>query len=137
MPNPNQIGNFELNQNAENGFVKMANEMPSFEEHIKQYEATHPDAVKDIEKAHVMAKAGDELETKAANEKLSALNALDNGKNTYTSKNEIGNRSTKVLGKDYYKKSLSEAPSNIKALKEAAVKKENTAGQLYEDIKNS
>ncbi len=143
MPNPNQVGNSEPNQNAENGFVKMAHEVPNFEDHIKQYEATHPDAVKDIEKARVMAEAGNFLETEAANEKLNALNALDNGDEFYESANKIGTF-TQSFKNNIFKKPIEDAPKNIKKIKDTAAKTEESAGQHYdkqqqlrEDIKNS
>lgn len=53
-------------QDSENSFTKMANETPSFEEHMKQYKEEHPDAVEDINKAWAMAKSTNTLETRLA-----------------------------------------------------------------------
>lgn len=150
MPNPNQIGNSDPVQDTENAFTKMANEAPSFEDHIKQYKAEHPDAVEDIEKARMMAEAGNQLETEAAKEKLSALKALDHekighGEICYKSTNRIGDNVRNAIDdQSSFMKPVFDAPKNIKRIKDMASDAEERAGsdydkmqQLRENIKNS
>lgn len=49
-----------------NSFVDMAEQTPSFEEHMKQYKDEFPDAVENIDKARTMAEATNSLESRAA-----------------------------------------------------------------------
>lgn len=138
MPNPNQVGNSDPNQNTENGFTKMANEMPSYEDHIAQYKAEHPNAVEDIEKARAMAEAGNSLETAAAEEKLNALEALSHGEEIYTTGNPAGAITGTVAQEDgLYVKKLQDAPQIIKEYKELASSTEEHTGEIYDKIKNS
>lgn len=67
MKNSHELSNDapEL-QDGENDFTKMANEMPSFEEHMKQYKEEYPDAVEDINKARAMAEVGNRARDEAA-----------------------------------------------------------------------
>lgn len=97
-------GNISEMQENGSGFTQMAEEMPSYEEHMRQYEEGYPDAVEDIDKARAMAEATNNLESRAARTKILAREGEND--NEFASERieyirEIADKKAELAAMDY------------------------------------
>ena len=97
------------------------------EEEMKEYEVNHPDAVRDVEKARVMAEAGDELETLAAKRGAKAVELVKRISNP-----EPGAGFPTPKEVDHMMSAAGNEVNIANTIREKAYKKEEEAGENYD-----
>lgn len=117
--------------NGTGDFADAMKDMKDFgtksEEEMKEYEVNHPDAVRDVEKARVMAEAGDELETLAAKRGAKAVELV---KRISNPEPEAGFPTPKEV--DHMMSAAGNEVNIANTIREKAYKKEEEAGENYD-----
>ena len=127
-------GNTPLSKNEEeaiNNYEKTMKDAKPFgvksEEEMKEYEVNHPEAIRDVEKARVMAEAGDELETLAAKRGAKAVELVKRISNP-----EPGAGFPTQKEVDHMMSAAGNEVNIANTIREKAYKKEEAAGENYD-----